>query len=140
MCSALSWPRQEAARQEAARQEAARAEAARRESERQESLRQAAAQAEARRQEAERAEAARREAARQAKPTAQRTGGKRDAGASHDDVALVEAMLAHAGPRKAPPPPTEALRQCGADSSPEASVCRARVCVQHPSLPACHTP
>ena len=61
-------------------------------------------------------------------------------GASHDDVALVEAMLAHAGPRKAPPPPTEALRQCGADSSPEASVCRARVCVQHPSLPACHTP
>lgn len=84
--------------------------------------------------------AASEQAARQAKPTAQRTGGKRDAGASHDDVALVEAMLAHAGPRKAPPSPTEALRQCGADSSPEASVCRARVCVQHPSLPACHTP
>lgn len=84
--------------------------------------------------------AASEQAARQARPIAQRTGGKRDAGASHDDVALVEAMLAHAGPRKAPPPPTEALRQCGADSSPEASVCRARVCVQHPSLPACHTP
>ncbi len=75
-----------------------------------------------------------------AKPNAQRSGTKRDAVTSHEDVALVEAMLAHAGPRKAPPSPTVALQQCGAGSSPETAVCRARVCVQHPSLPACHAP
>lgn len=70
----------------------------------------------------------------------QRPGAKRDAGASHDDVALVEAMLTHAGPRKAAPSPNSALQQCGTGTSPETAVCRARVCVQHPSLPACHTP
>ncbi len=75
-----------------------------------------------------------------AKAGAQRPGAKRDAGASHDDVALVEAMLAHAGPRKAAPSPNAALQQCGTGSSPETAVCRARVCVQHPSLPACHAP
>lgn len=63
---------------------------------------------------------------------------RRDNPASQDDVALVEAMLAHASPRKAAPAPSEALRQCGTGTSPETSVCRARVCVQHPSLPACH--
>lgn len=70
----------------------------------------------------------------------QRPAAQRDTGASRDDVALVEAMLAHAGPRQAPPPPTVALRQCGTDRSPQTAVCRARICVQHPSLPACHTP
>jgi len=75
-----------------------------------------------------------------AKAGTQRPGAKRDAGASHDDVALVEAMLAHAGPRKAPPSPNAALEQCGTGSSPETAVCRARICVQHPSLPACHAP
>lgn len=79
-------------------------------------------------------------ASRAVKPVAQRPGARRDAGALHEDVALVEAMLAHAGPRKAPPPPTVALQQCGTGSSPETAVCRARICVQHPSLPACHTP
>lgn len=64
---------------------------------------------------------------------------RRDNPASQDDVALVEAMLAHASPRKVAPSPNEALRQCGTGTSPETSVCRARVCVQHPSLPACHT-
>jgi len=64
----------------------------------------------------------------------------REARAAPDDVALVEAMLAHAGPRPAPPSPTEALRRCGQGTSPETSVCRARICVQHPSLAACHTP
>lgn len=63
---------------------------------------------------------------------------RRDNAASQDDVALVEAMLAHASPRKATPSPSEALGQCGTGTSPEASVCRARVCVQHPALPACH--
>ncbi len=77
---------------------------------------------------------------RAVKPVAQRPVARRDAGALHEDVALVEAMLAHAGPRKAPPPPTVALQQCGTGSSPETAVCRARICVQHPSLPACHTP
>lgn len=77
---------------------------------------------------------------REVKPVAQRPGARRDAGALHEDVALVEAMLAHAGPRKAPPPPTVALQQCGTGTSPETAVCRARICVQHPSLPACHTP
>lgn len=78
--------------------------------------------------------------ARTAKPSPQRASVKREAGASPDDVALVEAMLAHAGPRKAPPTPTAQLQQCGSGSSPETAVCRAKVCVQHPSLPACHTP
>ena len=78
--------------------------------------------------------------ARTAKPSPPRTSAKREAGASQDDVALVEAMLAHAGPRKAPPAPTAQLQQCGSGSSPETAVCRAKVCVQHPSLPACHTP
>lgn len=79
---------------------------------------------------------------RAAKPGAQRAGASapREAVTSQDDVALVEAMLAHAGPRKAPPSPTVALQQCGTGTSPQASVCRAKVCVQHPSLPACHTP
>jgi hypothetical protein len=63
-----------------------------------------------------------------------------EAGASHEDVALVEAMLAHAGPRQAPPSPTAALQRCGAGNAPEVAVCRARICVQHPSLPACHAP
>lgn len=81
------------------------------------------------------------QAGRSAKTSVQRPHNKREAGASQDDVALVEAMLAHAGPRKAtPPPPATALQQCGAGSSPETAVCRARICVQNPSLPACHTP
>lgn len=78
---------------------------------------------------------------RTAKPALPRPGSaKRDAGASHDDVALVEAMLAHSNPRKTQPAPTVALQQCGSGSSAETAVCRARVCVQNPSLPACHTP
>lgn len=78
---------------------------------------------------------------RTAKPAPPRPGSaKRDAGASHDDVALVEAMLAHSNPRKTQPAPTVALQQCGSGSSAETAVCRARVCVQNPSLPACHTP
>lgn len=86
--------------------------------------------------------------AKSAKPGAQRTSAqgsasannKREPVTSQDDVALVEAMLAHAGPRKAPPSPTLALQQCGTGTSAQTSVCRAKVCVQHPSLPACHTP
>lgn len=79
-------------------------------------------------------------AGRTTKPASLRASAKRDTSASHDDVALVEAMLAHAAPRKVAPQPTVALQQCGAGNSPEAAVCRARVCVQHPSLPACHEP
>lgn len=86
--------------------------------------------------------------AKAAKPGAQRTSAqvsanantKREPVTSQEDVALVEAMLAHAGPRKAPPSPTLALQQCGTGTSAQTSVCRAKVCVQHPSLPACHTP
>ncbi len=84
--------------------------------------------------------------AKTAKPGAQRTSAhaststRREPMTSQEDVALVEAMLAHAGPRKAPPSPTLALQQCGTGTSAQTSVCRARVCVQHPSLPACHTP
>ncbi|MBU0917441.1 hypothetical protein [Aquabacterium parvum] len=88
--------------------------------------------------------------AKSAKPGAQRTSThgsastnantKREPVTSQEDVALVEAMLAHAGPRKAPPSPTLALQQCGTGTSAQTSVCRAKVCVQHPSLPACHTP
>jgi hypothetical protein len=78
--------------------------------------------------------------ARPAKAAAPRTNAKREAGASHDDVALVEAMLAHAGPRQAPPTPTAMLQQCGSGASAETAVCRARICVKHPSLAACHTP
>lgn len=78
---------------------------------------------------------------RSAKSTGSRTGNRHhDLVAPQEDVALVEAMLAHAGPRKAPPSPTALLQQCGSGSSAETAVCRARICVQHPSLPACHTP
>ena len=81
--------------------------------------------------------------AKAARPGVQRASSstrvKRDPVTSPDDVALVEAMLAHAGPRKAPPSPTVALQQCGTGTSAQTSVCRAKVCVQHPSLPACHT-
>lgn len=79
-------------------------------------------------------------AGRAVKQASQRPGTRREASASHEDVALVEAMLAHAGPRKAPPSPTMALEQCGTGSSPETAICRAKVCVKHPSLPACHAP
>lgn len=57
---------------------------------------------------------------------------------NHDDVALLEAMLTHAGSRRAPPSASEALARCGPGDAPEAAVCRARVCVQHPGTPACH--
>lgn len=80
------------------------------------------------------------QAARSEKPNTQQPSAKRQANAPSDDVALLEAMLAHAGPRKATAQPTKALQQCGTGSSPETAVCRARVCVQNPSLPACHTP
>lgn len=43
-----------------------------------------------------------------------------------------------AAPTGTPASATEALRQCGAASSADAAVCRARVCVQHPTTPACH--
>lgn len=79
-------------------------------------------------------------AERVVKQASQRPGTRREASASQDDVALVEAMLAHAGPRKAPPSPAIALQQCGTGSSPETTMCRAKVCVQHPSLPACRAP
>lgn len=78
--------------------------------------------------------------ARPPKAPPQREGTRREVSASADDVALVEAMLAHAGPRKAAASPTEAFKQCGTGSAPETAVCRARVCVQHPGLPACHAP
>ena len=80
------------------------------------------------------------QAARSERPNTQQPSAKRQANAPSDDVALLEAMLAHAGPRKATAQPTKALQQCGTGSSPETAVCRARVCVQNPSLPACHTP
>lgn len=79
-------------------------------------------------------------ALRTEKPAPPRPNAKRDASASPDDVALVEAMLAHAGPRKAPPATASALRQCGTDSSPETALCRARICGQHATLPGCQAP
>ncbi len=65
---------------------------------------------------------------------------KPEAGASHEDVALVEAMLAHASPRPAQPSPAVSLQQCGTGNAPEVAVCRARICVRNPSLAACHAP
>lgn len=80
----------------------------------------------------------------------------REGSPRNDDVALLEAMFAHSGTRRAAPaaqaptasarpatPPaststSEALRQCGGASSADAAVCRARVCVQNPSASACH--
>lgn len=77
--------------------------------------------------------------ARQARPATNRDGARREASDTSADVALVEAMLVHAGPRKAPPSPAEALKQCSAAAAPDVASCRARVCTLHPALPACHT-
>jgi hypothetical protein len=76
--------------------------------------------------------------ARQAHPANNRDSPRREANEASADVALVEAMLVHAGPRKAPPSPSEALKRCNAAAAPEAASCRARVCTQHPAPPGCH--
>lgn len=90
---------------------------------------------------------------------APREAERREGRPRSDDVALLEAMFTHtsqtgnrktAGPSPAPAQAsdaaptttsasaTESLRQCGGASSADAAVCRARVCVQHPTTPACH--
>lgn len=98
---------------------------------------------------------------------APREAERREGRPRSDDVALLEAMFTHtsqtgslrgtpaanrkaAGPSSAPAQAsdaastttsasaTESLRQCGGASSADAAVCRARVCVQHPTTPACH--
>lgn len=80
-------------------------------------------------------------------PSAKREGKEgRDTRSRNDDVALLEAMFAHSGTRRAatspaspqPPSTADALRQCGSASSADAAVCRARVCVQNPTAAACH--
>lgn len=76
--------------------------------------------------------------ARQARPATNRDGSRRQANEASADVALVEAMLVHAGPRKAPPSPAEALKRCNSAAAPDVASCRAGVCTQHPTLPGCH--
>lgn len=63
-----------------------------------------------------------------------------------DDVALLEAMFAHAGQRRqglgAPAAGEhsidEQLRRCKALAGADAATCRAKACVQHPKAEACH--
>lgn len=55
-----------------------------------------------------------------------------------DDVALLEAMMEHAGRRRAPTSATEALQACSTLQGTEAAACRARACVQHPTATPCH--
>jgi hypothetical protein len=74
-----------------------------------------------------------------------------------DDVALLEAVLAHSATRKLPaqtPTPistsmstsvpasvADELQRCGALGGAASATCRARTCVQHPTTPAClHIP
>lgn len=80
-------------------------------------------------------------------PSAKREGKEsRDTRTRNDDVALLEAMFAHSGTRRAaansatstPSSTADALGQCGSASSADAAVCRARVCVQNPTAAACH--
>ncbi len=67
--------------------------------------------------------------------------------AKDDDVALLEAVLAHSATRQAQPPepsadpdaPAIALARCAAlGGGGAAATCRAAVCVEHPTLAACH--
>jgi hypothetical protein len=68
-----------------------------------------------------------------ARPATARRKGKSD-----DDVALLEAMFAHAGPRKAPISASEELAQrCGPLSGAEARACRVKVCKRHPDARIC---
>lgn len=57
---------------------------------------------------------------------------------ANEDVALLEAMMRHASARKAPPSASEALQGCARLQGPEAAVCKARACVQHPTAMQCH--
>jgi hypothetical protein len=59
-----------------------------------------------------------------------------------DDVALLEAMLAHTGaaPHVQVLSAAEEIRsRCNALHGADAATCRARVCVQHPTASVCHT-
>lgn len=60
-------------------------------------------------------------------------------GATPDaDVALLEAVLAHAGLRRPPTSAAEALRQrCAALTGEAAALCRRQVCAQHPQSLVC---
>lgn len=58
---------------------------------------------------------------------------------AQDDVALLEALLAHASTKRAPPSAAEGLATCARLQGAEAAVCRARVCVQHPTATQCHS-
>jgi hypothetical protein len=66
---------------------------------------------------------------------------RKDKGPRNDeDVALLEAMFTHAGSRKAPVSAAEdLLKSCKGLSGAEAAVCKAKVCVQHPTANVCHT-
>lgn len=58
-----------------------------------------------------------------------------------EDVALLEAVLAHSASRQPPAPAlsvTEALRRCGELEGAASAICRARVCVGSPTAAACH--
>lgn len=58
---------------------------------------------------------------------------------ANEDVALLEAMMRHASARKAPPSASEALQGCTRLQGPEAAVCKAKACVQHPTALQCHS-
>lgn len=62
--------------------------------------------------------------------------------AKDDDVALLEAVLAHSAkrPAAAPATPAEELQRCTQLNDAAAATCRARICVRHPTTPACHQP
>lgn len=63
-------------------------------------------------------------------PAAARPASRADA-----DVALLEAVFPQHDPQKASK--TDLFRACQGMSGAEASICRARICVQHPGVPAC---
>ncbi|MFT3856099.1 MAG: hypothetical protein QM742_00795 [Aquabacterium sp.] len=72
------------------------------------------------------------------------TQPKRPRADKDDDVALLEAVMAHSGARKPPPPSPaplsvkDALQRCAPLTGGAAATCQARICVQHPSAPECH--
>lgn len=59
----------------------------------------------------------------------------RPASRASADVALLEAVFPDHDPQKASK--TDLFRACQGMSGAEASICRARICVQHPGVPAC---
>ncbi|MFN3617225.1 MAG: hypothetical protein ACK4TS_04495, partial [Aquabacterium sp.] len=60
---------------------------------------------------------------------------RQTASASNADVSLLEAVFPKHDPRTASK--ADLFKACQGMSGAESAICRARICVQHPGVPAC---